>query len=296
MNVQLKVGVIQTSLHSNAAWKGESSENWRSAVRMSRWEELRAKREIRRYLASLKRLDLKPDIVLLPELSVPVGFERSLTSAAESLECVVIAGLDYRIATACDKPAISNEAIVIVPRRLNGQLIARRTEYRRVGKSYAAPGEIQKLKAINVEFVPDPAIWVIDGQGLGKFGVTVCYDFLDLDRMVMYRNKIQTLFVLSYNKDITSFAHVAEAVARMVYCNVVVCNCGRFGGSMAVSPYREPYKRLVYRHSGMRLPNAQIIELPLDLLAQQQRCGGVKGIKSLPPGYPEILRLKMSIR
>ena len=107
---------------------------------------------------------------------------------------------------------------------------------------------------------------------------------MDLDRIVMYRNKIQTLFVLAYNRDTTSFDHLSEGLGRMLFCNVVACNCGKFGGSHAMSPFRKPYRRTIYRHSGQGLPNAQLIELPLAGLLAHQKGSGDKQFK---PAFPK---------
>lgn len=290
VNDRLHIGIIQTSLSADAAWFDDKSGNWQNCVRMSEIEERRAKKEIRHFLASLRGLDRRPDIILLPELSVPLGFEPKLKRAAETLEAIVIAGLDYRIETGEPLPTVSNEAVVIVPRRLSGRQIARRTEVRRVGKTYPAPGEKKKLENItnaNVAFLAHPTVWIFESPDLGKFAVAICYDFMDLDRIVMYRNKIQTLFILAYNRDTTSFDHLAEALARMLFCNVVVCNCGQFGGSLAVSPFREPFQRLIYRHAGQKLPNAQLIELPLARLAAHQAGTADIDFKSLPPGFED---------
>ncbi len=292
----LRVGVIQTSLHDEAAWVDDMSGDWKRCVQMSSHEERRAKKEIRHYLASLKGMERRPDIVLFPELSVPIGFQPQLKGAAEKLEAIIIAGLDYRIKPDQLGPAVSNEAIVIVPRKLRGQIIALRTEIRRVGKTYPAPGEKRRLLEItgsSVEFVSDPTVWIFESVDYGKFAVAVCYDFMDLDRIVMYRNKIQTLFVLSYNKDTTSFNHLSEALGRMLFCNVVVCNCGKFGGSHAVSPFREPYRRTIYRHSGQNLPNAQLIELPLKNLVSHQEGNQDQEFKSLPPGFSDHIVMNL---
>ena len=296
MNDTLNVGVIQTSLHAEAAWVDDKSGRWQQCVRMSIVEERRAKKEIRHYLASLRGLDRRPDIVLLPELAVPIGFEKKLKRAAEQLGAIVIAGLDYRIVKRFSYPAVSNEAVVIVPRRLRENQIALRTAVRRVGKTYPAPGEKQKLLNItgaSVKFVNDPMVWIFESSDLGKFAVAVCYDFMDLDRLVMYRNKIQALFILAYNRDTTSFDHSAEALSRMLFCNVVVCNCGKFGGSLAVSPFREPYDRTIYKHFGQELPNAQLIELPLSNLQAHQAGGKLNDFKSLPPGFSDAIPLTM---
>ncbi len=297
-NDTLRVGVIQTSLHDDAAWVDNVSGNWQQSVQISSHEERRAKREIRHYLASLKGLDRKPDIILFPELSVPIGFERQVARASEDLEAIIVAGLDYRIEPAQPHPAVSNEAVVIVPRILGGQKIALRTEIRRLGKTYPAPGEKRKLLSISasrVNFVSNPTVWVFESECLGKFAVALCYDFMDLDRIVMYRNRIQTLFVLAYNRDTNSFDHLSEALGRMLFCNVVVCNCGQFGGSHAVSPFRKPYKRTVYRHSGQNLPNAQLIELPLRSLLHHQQNGSNDQFKSLPPGFSNLVSLDRGV-
>ena len=141
INEVVYVGVIQTSLDYEAAWVDEKNGTWQDCVRISRLEELRAKREIRHYLASLQGLGRRADIVLLPELAVPIGFERPLKRAAETLEAIIIAGLDYQIEAAEPVPTVSNEAVIIVPRKLNGRRISRRTEIRRVGKTYPSPAE-----------------------------------------------------------------------------------------------------------------------------------------------------------
>ena len=165
---------------------------------------------------------------------------------------------------------------------------------RRVGKTYPAPAEREKLDRVHggpVTFKPSPVVWIFESPRLGNFGVAVCYDFVDLNRLVLYRRKIQTLFILAYNRDITSFDHVAEAAARTVFCNVVVCNCGFFGGSLAVAPFREPYRRIVYKHSGQRLATSQLIELPLAPLKEHQDTGRDDSFKSLPPGFAEVASL-----
>ncbi|MCG8004356.1 MAG: hypothetical protein JAY88_12970 [Candidatus Thiodiazotropha lotti] len=303
-NETLTVGVIQTSLDANAAWQSldDVGGDWTKCVQMSELEERRAKKEIRHFLASFKGVENHADIVLLPELSVPIGYERRLSSIAEEMQTIIIAGLDYQIEKEVLEPTVSNEAVIIVPRKLNGEKILRQTETRRIGKTYPAPAEKLKLYNIGkdskifserpVNFRPHPTIWLFDSGMLGKFAVAVCYDFLDLDRIALYRNKIQTLFILAYNRDTNSFDHVAESISRTVFCNVVVCNCGHFGGSIAICPFREPYKRTVYHHSGQELTNAQLIQLPLKSLIDHQLSGNnTKEYKSLPPGFTTPLAL-----
>ena len=296
LNKELSVAVIQTSLDYQAAWGSDSLGSWESAVQISEIEERRAKKEIRHFLSSLRgsTSDSQPNIILLPELAVPIGFGRQLRRSAEKLESIIIAGMDYRIEAGAKVPTVSNEAVVTVPRKISGRKVGASTQVRRVGKTYPAPGEKVRLDRVEpkkVEFKSDPMVWLFEGDKLGNFAVAVCYDFMDLDRIVMYRNRIQTLFILAYNRDTSTFDHIAEALSRMLFCNVVVCNCGKFGGSLAVSPYSKSYRRTVYRHSGQALTNAQIVRLPLQALAEHQADGERKEFKSLPPGFTEFQNL-----
>lgn len=282
----LKLGVIQTSLDPIAAWAG--------GPKMSQSEEERAILEIRTQFAAFAGEETPPDIIVLPELAVPNGFERQLRAMATRMESVVIAGLDYRDGDEIGE--VLNEALLIVPKRWRGQKLGAKTMTRRVGKTYPAPLEESKLTAISCVFKRDPSVWLFDGHSIGTFGVMVCYDFLDLERIAMYRGKVHHLFILALNKDATSFRHIAEAVARMVFCNVVICNCGHFGGSLAISPYRLSERRTIYHHAGPGLMTGQIIELPVAPLDAHQneappQYGGSNEFKSLPPGFLTVVEL-----
>ncbi len=278
--ISLTVGIVQTSLDPAAAWT--------KIPKMERLEEEQAITEIRGFLSAMNQKGSSPDIIIFPELAVPTGYERHLRRMATAMQSVIIAGLDYRQGSSVGD--IHNEAVIIVPKRWRGVTMGANTTTRRIGKTYPAPEEKRKLLAIAHDFKPNPSIWLFDGGAVGTFGVMVCYDFLDVERIAMYRGKVQHLFILALNKDATSFNHVAEAVSRMIFCNVVICNCGHYGGSMAVSPYRFSERRTIYRHVGGNLATAQIIDLPVASLDMHQHyrdplLDGVKEYKSLPPGY-----------
>lgn len=296
LNEHLNIAVIQTSLDFQVAWSDDYSGKWESIVQMSEHEERQAKKEIRYFLSSLRGTSSqrRPDFILFPELSIPRGFERHLKKSAEKLESIVIAGSDYRIETGVGDATVVNEALVIVPRKIRGMKIGTRTQVRRVGKTYPAFGEKRRLDSIGpcgVKFKPDPLVWLFECGNLGNFAIAICYDFMDLDRIVMYRNRIQTLFVIAYNRDTSTFDHVAEALSRMVFCNVVICNCGKFGGSHVICPLRDPYKRTIYRKFGQELTSTQIVKLPLQKLVKHQSGEFSEEFKGLPPGYDKFNEL-----
>ena len=127
--------------------------------------------------------------------------------------------------------------------------------------------------------------------------MSICYDLMDLDRALLYQGRVHHLFVLAYNMDVESFRYHAESLSRTMFCNVVICNTGFYGGSVAVSPFYEPWRRTIYRHDGNNMLATQVVKLPVKSLDDAQ--AGIvdranpadpcskRLFKNLPPGWTD---------
>ncbi len=282
----IRVAVIQTTLDNACAW------NDPTRLKISIAEENRAISEIGRGFTDLHQNQLAPDIVLLPELAVPRGYVDELARLANSLGALVIAGVDYSPPTRLK--SVMNEGVVIVPRYWGGRRSAFGTTVRYFAKTYPAEREREAIEnQYNLRFKGVPTVWVLNSNQLGRIGVCICYDLLDLCRLAMYRGHIQHLMVLAYNEDLLSFQHVAEAAMRTIYCNVVVYNTGKYGGSLAIAPLHDPNRRILYQQMGAGLFDCQVFELSVQGLAVKQASGGRDPVwKSLPPGYMASVDLR----
>ena len=218
-------------------------------------------------------------------------FLPNLRKIARSLSSIIIAGLDYRHIKGSE---VVNEAVIIIPDRWRNRKISSHTSVRHIGKTYCSNQEGKFLSKNGYTFHGDASIWLFDGGDIGRFGVVICYDFLDLERVAAYREQVQHLFVIAYNRDTRSFVHAAEAMSRMIFCNVIGCNAGFYGGSLAVSPFYNPQQRTIYEHCGPNLITSQVISLPVrELWEHQHGSPTLNGVaattkplfKGLPAGY-----------
>lgn len=276
----IRVGLIQTDVDFEAAWGGAS--------RMSAAEAGNSWGEIKRGFRSFIDEKGLPNIVLIPELSVPRDRVADLRRYARRLNAVVIAGLDYRIDRR--NKILTNQAVVIVPSNLGGTRRSGKVATRYVGKTFPSEAEKDAIAGAGYRFGGDPHFFRFDSDILGSFGIAICYDLMDLERALFYKGFVQHLFVLAYNRDITSFYHLAESLSRTMYASVVICNTGHFGGSVAVAPYYHPWKRTIYRHEGAGLSTSQVIEIPARAIKLAQLGADVKRtdsfrLKALPPGF-----------
>ena len=229
----------------------------------------------------------KPDIVVIPELAVATYFESRIKSYAQKIGAIVVAGLDFK---QYDNNRVSNRAIFYVPRDWpHGKQVGKvKATSFYFGKRFASQEETKIINQDwNMSFMPCNEFYIVDLAGYGKLGVSICADFYDIERYAIYKGRIQHLLIIANNKDNKSFYFLAEAISRLVYCNVVICNSGHYGGSVCFTPAKHEYQRYSYKHEGHDLFTTQIVSIPVDALwkAQSEDRDALNGFKNPPPGY-----------
>jgi len=265
---------------------------------MKKWAKIKAWQDIKKGFCNLSCNRERPHIVVLPELSVPNCYIKHLKELSKAINSVVIAGLDFQVNTV---NKVSNKAVIVIPNNWPNAQRSTGTSCIYFGKTHFSNEELELFKKLNTHYkpkneysqLPDHVNYIIDAGHFGNIGVAICSDFFDIERFVIYKGKIHHMIVISNNMDTNSYYFLAEAIARLVFCNVVICNTGYYGDSIAFSPYREAFKRIIYRHQGQQLFSAQVVSLPVASLDEAQRNltsshsdhNGKSFFKSAPPGY-----------
>lgn len=281
MEKLLNIGIIQAIVNPNLAWS--------DTPQMDVYEANVIWRQIQAAFASFQEMSdtKKPDIVVIPELAVATYFESRIKSYAQKIGAIVVAGLDFK---QYDNNRVSNRAIFYVPRDWpHGKQVGKvKATSFCFGKHFASREEMKIIKQDwNMSFVPCNEFYIVDLAEYGKLGVSICADFYDIERYAIYKGRIQHLLIIANNKDIKSFYFLAEAISRLVYCNVVICNSGHYGGSVCFTPAKHEYQRYSYKHEGHDLFTTQIVSIPVDALwkAQSEDMDALNGFKNPPPGY-----------
>lgn len=279
--IEIRVAVIQTTLDSSLTWHDDTP------LKMNLLEEARIWREIRDAAAPMAQLSdsRKPHFILLPELSLHNKRMGEVRMLAEQTGSIIIGGEDFLIGP--DR-RVENRALVTIPRKWplgNGD--SQKKQFY-IGKHFATKEEGKLLTKHGLEFLSHDKFYILNAGRYGNIGISICADFYDIERYAIYKGRVQHIFILAYNKDVKSFYFLAEAISRLVYCNVVICNSGHYGGSIAFSLFDKEYKRYVYKHEGATLFTSQIIALPVEAFVTEQLREHLEqndNFKSQPPGY-----------
>ncbi len=253
--------------------------------------------EIQQGLRQVLKGDNKPDMILIPELHLPPGKVGELKKICRRYDVLGIAGIDFQ-RNPHDFRKIRNRGILIVP----GTIGDHKQQHNRItalhfGKTYFSHMERQMFR--NIEGVIDcledqeQNMYIFETSYFGNFGIMICSDIFDLERMILYQGRIQHLLIISLNKDLNTYFAMAESLTRLLYCNVIICNTGQFGGSLAFSPYDDVNDRTIYKYYGQKMLNIHQLKLPVTSLAEAQGYNFVTGdkkkdgirFKASPPGY-----------
>lgn len=217
--------------------------------------------------------------VIFPELFQPRQFlRRHIASICEENNFIMIGGLEYGpeyIPGRDREVPLQNEAYIAIPSSLTWGSAPDSHKRRKctlltIPKILPAEEEAAFLNQNRYKFKGGSKLYLFQSKIVGNWAVLICSDFLNLPIHVLLQSSIQTLFVISYNKDVNAYSSIADTIQRISMCNVIICNIGNYGSSLAYSPYRKDFKRNILKVTGNHIDVAITITFPLEKLARAQ--------------------------
>ena len=207
------------------------------------------------------KLKPRPDYVLFPELSIPLQWLNSIAARLSAAGISLIAGTEYRHS---DGNKILSEAVLVLADNRLGY-----PTFVKIWQPKLEPA-VGEDKDLTVKFgkewdktknAPKP-IYIHNGV---NFGVMVCSELLNSKARIRFQGAVDALMVLSWNRDLDTFASLIESAALDVHAYTILVNNRKYGDSRVRSPAKESFLRDIARLRGG--DNDFVVAATLDISA-----------------------------
>ena len=236
--------------------------------------------------------NVRPDLVVLPELAIPQSEIRNLHRLVLRTATAVVAGLYWREL----KPPFAsprgftrsrvyfvNEAELVVPvGRGRGPRAVRSYRVRKPLPAHIENGLAHALSnnasGTTWQMLPGRQWYRFVHPEWGDFTVAICADLIDAAPWRALRGDLLHLLMVAFNRDVDLFDSLTWVRAYENYVNVASVNHGKYGGSFLWTPKGRPVRELARLRGGELLLTADV-RLPIKGLLSAQNSGVKKAIK-----------------
>ena len=258
----------------------------------------------------------KPELVLLPESTVPYSEVDSLRRLVGRTGIASLAGLYWRPVSPAYRPTggrsaswrcFVNEAELVVPEghRDRGPTTIRWFRVRKLVPAHIEDGLALALTlknpSVRWSILPGHRWYRFVHPRWGDFSIAICADLIDAEPWRSLRGELLHLLMVAYNPDVDLYDALTWVRAYENYVNVASVNHGKIGGSFVWTPRHAHGRELAKLRGGglflkadVRLPVRALRRAQLDgvndaVLAAaakwQANAASDPKFKSPPPGF-----------
>ncbi|MBB4369924.1 hypothetical protein GGD63_002717 [Bradyrhizobium sp. cir1] len=268
---------ISSLLTTTASWRAAASGS--SDTSPARYERIRT---IVNQAISSKP---KPTHLLLPELSIPDRWIRTISELLHASNINLIAGLDYRLG---GNNSIHSDAVLVL---IDDRLGFPASVQIRQPKSLPAPKEEEDLLLLFgrswSEIEPTKPIYIHGGF---CFGVLVCSELQNIEHRSHFQGYVDCVVILSWNQDLETFSALVESASLDVHAPIALVNNRAYGDSRVRAPAKQHHRRDLCRLRGGENEHLVVVELDVATLrAFQSRArrwpSDADPFKPVPEGF-----------
>ena len=217
--------------------------------------------KISKLVNDVLKLNPRPDYALFPELSIPLRWLNSIAARLSAAGISLIAGTEYRHSEG--NKILSEAALVLADNRLGYPTFVKIWQ----PKLEPAVGEDKDLtvkfgKEWDLSKKSPKPIYIHNGV---NFGVMVCSELQNSKARIRFQGAVDALMVLSWNRDLDTFASLIESAALDVHAYTILVNNRKYGDSRVRSPAKESFLRDIARLRGG--DNDFVVAATLDIAA-----------------------------
>ncbi|WP_430737596.1 reverse transcriptase domain-containing protein [Psychrobacter sp. VH5] len=253
-------------------------------ISIKRWNKLK------NILESAKKNEC--DLLVLPEVSVPVLWLPYIISFSRTRNIGVIFGLEHWVS----KNKIAYNLMIESLPYIEGVKRYRKNIFTARLKNHYSPREDRLINEYHLKSPIEPfslnkvscyhkVKW--KGVSLATYN---CYELADINHRAIFKNEIDLLVASVFNSDTNYYDHIMESVVRDLHCYVVQVNTSQYGGSCVLRPSKTELKKMLYLKGG---ENECVLKTTVDISKLRDFQFGKTGytsistntFKSVPPGF-----------
>jgi hypothetical protein len=223
--------------------------------------------------------------LLLPELSIPDRWIRTISELLHASGINLIAGLDYQLD---GNTSIHSDAILVL---LDDRLGFPASVQIRQPKSLPAPKEEEELLLLfGRNWREDTLAKPIYSHRGFCFGVLVCSELQNIEYRSYFQGYVDCVVILSWNQDLETFSALVESATLDVHAPIALVNNRSYGDSRVRAPAKRHHRRDVCRLRGGENEHVVVVELDVEALrAFQSRArrwpSELDPFKPVPEGF-----------
>ena len=235
----------------------------------------------------------KCDLLVLPEVSIPVLWLPYLISYSRMNQVGIIFGLEHWVSNNIVYNFMVESLPFIEKNSIKQNIFTMRL------KNHYAPKELGMInemllstpyesRQINNLSYYHKVNW--KGISLATYN---CYELADISHRAIFKNEIDLLVASVFNADTNYYDHIMESVVRDLHCYVVQVNTSQYGGSCVLRPSKTELKKMLYLKGG---ENECILKSTIDISGLRDFQFGRTGntsktknvFKGVPPGFDHM--------
>lgn len=204
----------------------------------------------------------KCDLIIFPEISVPMKWLNVITNFARVHEIGFIFGLEHFSIT----KKVYNYSVIALP-FTDGKYKNIMLDFNL--KQNYAPGEVKEIKGRRYNIVSrkttiKPKIY--DWKGV-LFSVFNCYELTDIKKRAGLVGKNDFTVAIEYNRDTNYFSHIVGSIARDIHSYIVQVNNSQHGDSRITKPAKQESMDIIKIKGGN---NVSLITGDIDIKALRE--------------------------
>ena len=173
------------------------------------------------------------DFIIFPEVSLPNGIEELLCGFSKENKAYIIGGFEYNDNT-------QNICKIFTPHTPDENDFSKYQDIlyksEKTGVHYYYYTKLFRSKYDHPSMKCGNKLLIFENSLFGHFAPIICFDYSHNYILEKIANKIDLLFVVSYNPDVETYHNYGQADCHRLYCYIAQCNIPIFGGSAVYAP------------------------------------------------------------